>query len=214
VEYVLYGILWGLVLALLTGPILLVLVQTGIERGFRAGLAVGAGVWLSDLLFIAVSYTGIAIIHDIVDHPNFEIILGTFGGMLLIAFGTGSMVVSQKLSFNETSPAGHLLPKDTVYKKYRRPFVKGFLINTVNPFTVFFWTGIVAKLFVGKGWDDFGVLICLLTILITIVITDSLKVLSAKKLRRLITGNHLQLFRRISGVALIVFGIILLYRVW
>lgn len=210
----LYGILWGLVLALLTGPILLVLVQTGIERGFRAGLAVGTGVWVSDFLFIAISYTGVAIIHDIVDHPNFEIILGSLGGLVLIGFGIGGMVFSQKLTFNSQLPTDQMPTVDTVYKKYRRPFVKGFLINTINPFTIFFWTGIVAKLFVGKGWDDYGVLICLFTILLTIVLTDSLKVLSAKKLRRLIKSNHIKVFRMISGVALIIFGLVLLYRVW
>lgn len=213
-EYVLYGILWGMVLAFLTGPILLVLVQTGIERGFRAGLAVGAGVWVSDFLFIAVSYAGIAIISDVIDHPNFEFVLGTIGAMLLIGFGLGSMVVSQNLSFPDAANIDGQANTTSIYMQYRRPFVKGFLINTVNPFTVFFWTGIVAKLFVGKGWDDFGVLVCLLTILVVIIITDSLKVISAKKLQRLVKNNHLQLLRKISGIALIVFGIILLYRVW
>ncbi len=208
--------LWGLVLSMLTGPILLVLVQTGIEKGIRAGVAVGTGVWVSDLLFIGISFLGVALVHDLADHPWFEYILGTFGGIMLIGFGIGTMVVTPRMEFESIEPQNGLDSNNdqTVYSKYSRPFVKGFLINTINPFTIFFWTGIVAKLFVGKGWDDQGVLICLLTILITIILTDTAKVVGAKKLRKLINGRQLLILRKISGIALIVFGLVLLYRVW
>ena len=46
------GILLGLTLSILTGPILFTIIQTSIEEGFRAGITVASGIWISDLLFI------------------------------------------------------------------------------------------------------------------------------------------------------------------
>jgi threonine/homoserine/homoserine lactone efflux protein len=50
-------------------------------------------------------------------------------------------------------------------------------------------------------------------ILGTIIITDLLKVLLAKRIRRVLRPIHLLWLRRISGIALIVFAAVLLGRV-
>ncbi len=78
------GVKWGLVLAILVGPILLSLVQAGIERGIRLGMVLGFGVWFSDLLFIMLVYWGISLIPF---SPNFYFLVGMIGGVVLIAFG-------------------------------------------------------------------------------------------------------------------------------
>ncbi len=43
------GVLIGLALTLLVGPLVLTLVQTRVTQGVRAGLVEGAGIWTSDL---------------------------------------------------------------------------------------------------------------------------------------------------------------------
>jgi len=48
------GILYGLVLAAMLGPIFVALTQTAIEKGAKAGLTVGLGIWISDLLIIDI----------------------------------------------------------------------------------------------------------------------------------------------------------------
>ena len=48
------GILYGLTLTILLGPIFVALTQTGIEKGITAGILVGSGIWISDIVIITV----------------------------------------------------------------------------------------------------------------------------------------------------------------
>ena len=50
-------------------------------------------------------------------------------------------------------------------------------------------------------------------ILGTVILTDSLKVLLAKAIRRWLKPKHILWTRRISGIALVVFGVVLMVRV-
>ena len=47
----------------------------------------------------------------------------------------------------------------------------------------------------------------------TVILTDSLKVLLAKKIRRRMTPYHVLRMRQFSGAALVIFGIALIIRV-
>ena len=62
---ILDGLLLGLTLAILLGPIFVALTQTGIQRGVRAGLSVGTGIWISDILVIVTAYFFIKEIDEI-----------------------------------------------------------------------------------------------------------------------------------------------------
>ena len=55
-QYVFEGILLGLTLTILLGPIFVALTQTGIKHGIRAGISVGTGIWTSDLLVIFTAW--------------------------------------------------------------------------------------------------------------------------------------------------------------
>ena len=81
------GIFLGLTLSILVGPIIFALLQTAIERGFRAGMMVGLGVWVSDLMYISIAYFGVSYIVAITEYEGFEEILGTIGGFTLIGLG-------------------------------------------------------------------------------------------------------------------------------
>ena len=58
-EIVLNGIISGIVLAFLIGPVFFTIIQTSIERGFWSGVFVAIGVSFSDALYILVSYLGL-----------------------------------------------------------------------------------------------------------------------------------------------------------
>ena len=62
-EIILNGIVSGVVLAFLIGPVFFAIIQTSIERGFWSGVFVAMGVSLSDILYITVSYLGLHSIH-------------------------------------------------------------------------------------------------------------------------------------------------------
>ena len=205
-QYFFEGVQLGLVLSILVGPIVFVLIQASLEQGARAGTMVGAGVWVSDLLFILAVYFGVSYVSEITEWPGFEFTLGAIGSVILIVFGVFSLF---------TKPPRFDSVKGIIPQKasYFTLWLKGFLVNTINPFTVFFWIGVMSTFVLQRDLDGDNASVFFGAILGTIIVTDVLKVLLAKKIRKRIKRTHFIWLRRISGIALIIFGIVLLIRV-
>ena len=88
---------------------------------------------------------------------------------------------------------------------YSKHFAKGFLVNFVNPFVFLVWIGVIglAQAEYGKGEDLYGFLTASLFGILT---TDSLKVIFANKVKRLLQPNILIRLYRGIGILLIVFA--------
>ena len=86
------GILIGLALAILVGPILFSLIQRSIEQGVKAGLWVAFGIWISDVLFIIGIMFGVTHIAQMIESPLFEPILGILGGFVLVGIGMAMFI--------------------------------------------------------------------------------------------------------------------------
>ena len=213
------GLVFGLVLTVMAGPILFALLQAGIEQGFRAGMMVALGVFMSDVMFVVMVYFGLSYILKIIELDGFELTLGIVGGIALIGIGIGTLLSKPPhvpddyfLKKNKTESP---LSQQHIYKNtsYSSLWTKGFLINTINPFTFFFW-GVVAT---GKmaesnfNQDDFFYFFG--GILFVIICSDSLKVFLAKIISKKLTPHNILLVRKISGIAFVIFGIILMGRV-
>lgn len=193
------GIKWGLFLAILVGPIMFSLVQAGIEKDTRVGIIMGSGVWISDFLYILAVYLGLSAVGL---PAEFAFYTGIIGGIVLISFGLVNFFVKPKQN------TGDKIIRASTYSGY---FVKGFLINTINPFTVFFWITISTTEVSQLSLDN--AIIFYAGLLGTIIVTDILKVLLAKRIRPLLTPERMLLMRNVVGIAMIVFGIILMIRV-
>lgn len=200
------GIVLGLSLSILVGPLVFALIQSTLERGLTAGLMVGLGIWISDLLFITVSWWGVNWVIRVSSWPGFETSLSIAGGIILLGIGAG-------LIFR---PAGSHDRKTVLLGLRSSLFgevLKGFLVNTVNPFTIFFWISVMTVMVRENELDQAGTGLFVGGIMGTIVLTDSLKVLFARKVRHWLSPRHIFLFRRISGLILTGFGLFLLFRV-
>ena len=202
------GIKFGLALSILVGPIFFAIIQAGVEEGVRAGTAVGLGIWISDFLFIAAVYYGLSYIDNIASSESFALIIGVGGSIILAGFGLGTLITAPKVG------SGPQWSKFEVKKSsYLSHWLKGFLINTINPFTFFFWIGIASTVVVDGELNQQEALYFFGGILGTIIITDFTKAVLAKRIRQVLRPVHLMWLRRISGGALIVFGVVLLVRV-
>lgn len=201
-QFLIKGISYGITLTILAGPILFTLLQTSLERGIKMAISVGLGVWLSDLLFISTVFLGLTFISEITALPNFDFFLGLLGGIVLMAFGLGTL-------FNSPSSNPSQKVKDYGYFQH---FAKGFLINSLNPFTIFFWLAMSTEIIANEA-DTFDAVIFFSSILGVIIFTDILKIILAKQVRSYLTSKHIFRFRKIVGVILIISGIVLIYRV-
>lgn len=204
-SFFLEGILFGLTLTILLGPIFIALTQTAIEKGFKAGATVALGVWTSDILIISGSYFFIRALSNVVESKAFEFWFGVSGGVVLIVFGIFSFFVKVDLDSK---------PKKFTGLHYAGFWLKGFLVNTVNPFTFIFWIGVISTYVIARKITQEQALTFLGSIMLTIVITDLLKVVLAKVIREKLKPNQVAIFGKLAGFGLMSFGFYLIYHVW
>lgn len=200
------GIKVGLVLCFMAGPIFFTLLQTGVEEGLRAGIMVGLGIWVSDLLYINLVYWGLSFVHRLLEDDSFTLIIGLVGGTLLIIFGLAAFLVQPKNLYI----ADHQQYERS--SSYLSLWLKGFLINSVNPFTIFFWVGLMSTVILRNSLEGSEATLFFVGLMGTVVLTDFTKVALAKRIRSFLKPVHLIWFRKIAGAALVFFGIALLVR--
>jgi threonine/homoserine/homoserine lactone efflux protein len=201
-EIVRNGVLSGLVLALLIGPVFFTLIQTSIERGFRAGAWVALGISFSDTVYIVISYLGL---YQFFESALARERLAYIGGGVLILFGAYYLFVKSRNMLN-------FLPEHIKVRSAWRLVAKGFLINGLSPMVLLFWIGTV-----GFASTEFGytqplqAFVYFTAIIFTVFATDLIKAKLADKLRLLITPKAIQRLNILMGSALIFFGFRLIF---
>ena len=216
------GIFLGISLSFMVGPLLFAILQAGIERGFRAGLAVAAGIWASDVLYVIVVQYGMEALTNLTALPGFRVWAGLAGGMLLVAYGLGSLFFKKtplpEMSTKKTGELGDRTkpskePVDHRKRPYLAWWLRGFLLNTINPFTVFFWLGIASAVVVPNQWNGGQTLTFFGGMMVSLIATDLLKAYAAKRVRRFLTPAHTRWAQWGIGFLLLIFGIVLIVRV-
>jgi len=211
--------LMGLMLTVLAGPILFALLQAGIEQGFRAGMMVALGVFFSDLMFVLAVYFGLSYILAIINLDGFELTLGIAGGIALILIGVGTLLskppaMPDEDYFSEKKNDKILSEKSDKHKSsYLSLFGKGFFINTANPFTFFFWGVVATAKMVESNFSDDEFFLFFGGILFVIITSDTLKVYLAEYIRKKLKPEKILLVRKMSGIAFVIFGVVLMLRV-
>ena len=202
-SYILEGILGGLSLAILLGPIFIVLIQTSIEHGLRAGVTVGTGIWTSDLIIIVGFYVFLKEIKEVAENPDFIFWFGAIGGIILFLFGIYLFVRKTELDYSKIKITA---------KQFLGYWTKGFLINTINPFTFIFWLSFITSLVITRHLDQKDSSLLLGSIFVTIVVTDTLKVILSKMIRNRLNAHLLSKINKIAGIAVAIFGMVIFYR--
>ena len=196
------GILLGLTLSVIVGPVFFVLLQATIERGSKAGLIFVSGVWLSDFLYMIAAFYGIAGIQTMAGSSDFHLWMSWIGGLLLLSFGLSNLLKSK--------PTIQVIDNQQLSNNYWQLWVKGFLINSTNPGTILFWIGPASTSATDAQANPIDAWILLISLYLTIVVTDLLKIMFAKRLRQKMNADYAFRLRQISGWALIIFGLFLI----
>ena len=191
------GILLGLSTLVFVGPVFFYLLQSSIENGFKAGLAVALGIIIGDILCVLFAVYGLS---DFFSTPQNIRYFGLVGGIILIILGVLYLIKREENNKSQKSISG---------KSYLIYGINGFLINFVNPFVFAVWFGFYA-IAVSSFSTTWEIYICLSFILLTIFSTDLLKVYFAQKLTKFITLSKLTVIFKILGLVMIGFGIRLL----
>lgn len=196
------GALLGLSLSFLIGPLFFSILQAGLERGAKAGIALASGIWLSDLGYVWLLERSVSFLETLGQSEAFRLWAGLFSAALLAAFGIGTLFFAKATLLGEGRAAsqGNLL----------RYALRGFIINSINPFTVFFWLGIGGSLVSMHAHERLSFFTGMFAVLIA---ADTLKAWGAKKLKQWLTPTIVVKIQKAIGFLLIVFGIAILVRV-
>lgn len=195
------GLLLGLLLSVLIGPVFFALIQTSIEKGFRSGFIMAIGISLSDALYIMIAYWGI---NRVIDDESFKMFLGLFGGGIMFVFGLVSIFKPvKKLEVIAIPPSGKT--------NFAKQLSKGFLLNGANPFVLLFWVGVISMMTINYQYQGQTAYIFFLGIISVVFTADLTKAYVADKLSSLISPRFMQIMNRIVGIALILFSFRLFY---
>lgn len=195
------GYLTGLALIIFIGPVFFTLIQSTLEYGVKSGLSVALGIFFSDVICVLLLYGFGA--SDFFTNPDNKLLLGIIGAIILI--GLGLKYALRPVLNTEVD----LSLKTADYLKF---FTKGFLVNFVNPFVFVVWMGIIG--FASNSHPGhMGLSIYLAGTLLGILTTDSFKAIFAHKIKGLLQPVWLERTYRVIGIALILFGVRMLFLV-
>lgn len=204
-QLILKGIGTGLILSVMLGPAFFLLIETSIKKGIRAAASFDAGVLTSDIIYIFIAYVFIQQV-EAISHGDNNAFFRAGGGILLIVYGY--FTFSRKVSDfkNKNTKKVNIESSD-----YWVLYIKGFLLNLINPLVVFYWFSVMA--FGHSGSNNvvsrFEMFIFITAVLGTFGSVDLLKIIGAKKLRPFLTSKFLDSLNRITGSILMAFGVFL-----
>jgi len=203
------GLVLGLSLSFLVGPMMVVFIQVGVERGFRAAMMAAFGSWTSDVMYIFLVYFGISYIFSITKAEGFRFWSSLFGGLILVVIGLAILLRRPVATRSPAIPSAANVAGNSS-KSYFRLWLMGFVINTINPFPVFFWLGVMGS--AGRSLSAAETTVLFGSIVGTVVFFDLIKVLLAKRLQGWVRTSYIGYMRSFSGAALVVLGVILIIR--
>ena len=193
----------GFFLAFMIGPVFFVLLETSVTKGFRAALVFDLGVIVADIFFIALAYfSSFQLLENLSNQPG----LFVFGGMIITVYG---IIIFLKKTKKGTSEASEIQFKKT---NYLGLFIKGFLLNFINIGVLVFWLGVI--IITGPSLENNvnRFLVFFGTMILAYFVTDLLKILLAKQLKRKLTPDRILKVKKLLGLILIVCGLVLIVK--
>ena len=193
----------GFFLAFMIGPVFFVLIETSATKGFRAAVAFDIGVILADIIFIGVAYfSSFQLLKNLSNYPG----LYVFGGTILAVYGLIVFLKKPKPTDLKAQLSSAFRPN------YFKLFVKGFLLNFINVGVLIFWLGIIIVTGPSLENDINRFYVFFGTLVLVYFITDVFKIALAKQLKRQLTPVIIIKIKKILGLVLIIFGLVLLTK--
>jgi threonine/homoserine/homoserine lactone efflux protein len=192
------GIISGVTISLMIGPIFFALVDLTISKGWKAGFIYVWGVILSDVVMIPFinSFIGIFDLNG-----QYKLYMGFIGGSLLILFGIFNFFVRGNIQ--------NLVDLDI--KTIAGAFMKGVTINVLNPFVWIWWVGVYTAIS-PFDYDQPDKFLYYFFLLLMVFLFDLVKIRFAYYLKQRMSIDNLHVVKQVAGVCLFVFGVLLIYR--
>ncbi|WP_213521099.1 LysE family transporter [Nonlabens sp.] len=195
----------GLVMAFLIGPVFFALLETSAIKGFRAAIALDAGVIIADIIFLLAAYfMTSSILKKLQDDPG----LFVFGGSILCIYGIVSFVKTKKTFLKEVHTKVFIVQKNN----YLTLFIKGFLLNFINIGVLGFWLGLIVVFSPQLDNNSERIMVFFSSVLATYFIIDLGKIILAKSLNKHLTVLRIYWLKRFIAVVMFICGVVLIFK--
>lgn len=200
-DAILSGLLLGLALVFSVGPVIFTIIKLRINYGLVSAVYFIAGVWISDLLWVVTANFFGSSLSMLIDYKQS---IGITGGLFLIALGVYYLFF-KKYHTKEELDKGVRIAGTT----HAKLFLTGFLINTLNPGVIALWLAATTKTIANDYTNNERFVTFSICLLLNMA-ADILKINLAGKLRKKLTSRNIVIINRISGLLLLLFGLVLL----
>ena len=189
-----HGLLFGSVLIFVFGPTFFALIQTSIQQGVKSSLLFVLGAFLIDLLYVTVSLYGLS---DLFNNPE---TVGLRNGITMVAMLGAGIYYWFKKPYHPGKKV-IISPLNTSFKY----FLKGMVINLLNPFLLIFWISLISVAEANYDYDNKGNRYFFLGVLTISLILDISKSLLAQKLKDLIKPKLIAYVNKILSIVMLLF---------
>jgi len=212
IELIFAGIGYGLLLSVMVGPAFFVMIETSINKGIKSALFLDLGVLISDLMYVLIAFIFFKEVTDLMASDNTSL-LKIIGGSFFIILGLVHVLKKKSLFLSSDNLKK---PLALSANNYIMTMLKGFMINAVNPGVLFYWLTLMSLLpetpdFLGITKTQ-SLAIFIAIILMTFFSIDVLKILSAKKLKEILTPQWMYMINLVLGIILLCFGTLFFFQ--
>lgn len=200
------GLAMGLMLSISVGPIVFAVIRQALVSGHKGGLTFVFGVSASDITVVLICNVFTQIFQSAMSH---EKLIGIIGSFFLIILGVYSIFFKKPMSSCELNT----VPDTPSKKNMLSIFFSGYFMNILNPGVFLFWFAASATLMdSSKNFPNPEEYrwIAFITCLAFVLAFDILKVFLAGKIREKLTPHNINVINRISGIIIVLFGVLLL----
>ena len=193
------GFLTGITLTMMLGPVTMTILRYGIQVNRAAGVWAAAGTWISDLVYIGFTYWATAFLAEWIEHAHVKTGIYIAGGIALM--GMGALMTRSR--------SGSVDPGEgQTFSSYTKAFLGGFFVNSLSPFTLFFWVGAAIIL----RMQEYSPVWYYAGLMISLAGGDFLKAWIAPKLTLWIKDQYVQKVQIVAGVFIIFTGIYMITK--
>ncbi|RME18962.1 MAG: hypothetical protein D6799_02260 [Bacteroidetes bacterium] len=192
------------------GPSFFSLINYSIKKGFKQASTLAVGVVFSDFIICMIVLFLIKLgFTEWLDSPKHQRFAGILAGIILIVFGTFYFKKEPVIPENADNSYEFSI------KNENRPiliFLKGFFINFFNPTVWFLWLGNVTIISSFFHHSFIKTFIYFLLLNITVLFIEIYKIYLGNQIKKILKPKTIHIFNIITGLTLIIFGVILIYN--
>lgn len=194
------GLVFGITMAAIPGPIFFLIIQRTLSQGFLLGLACGLGAVTADTVYALVAAIGLTFVMELL--LGYQAYLAILGGLFLIYLGI-------KTFFNSIKPHSTNIHDNQIITAW----FTTFLLTLANPVTILSYCIIFAGL--GMNSQSYNVSVALSLVGGVIIGASSVVLLLVSFLhyyRKQLSPVTITRINKVAAIILVGFGLAALFR--